>query len=166
MDFYLNKLKAKWCPCHFKGDSAMCKKASHTYFFSITWTINHLAFKKIMKFAKKKKAFYTNLYSLKHGKKQSCRQLHLHSSSELGLSRKLTSFFLSSFPACRYWDKMSLQRHFYYHHFLPRTLHLHTLFSQAGLWFLLFCLFLLPCPLKLRQQHFVVYCHGSSMVIC
>lgn len=148
----------------------MCKKASHTYFFkSHLYHMDHKSssFLKNNKVGKeKKKAFYTNLYSLKHGKKQSCQQLHLHLSSELGLFNKLTSFLPSSFPACRYWDRMRLQRDFYYHHFLPCTLHFHTLFFQAGLGFLLFCLSFLSRPLKLRQQHFVLYCHGSSMVIC
>lgn len=156
----------------------MCKKASRIYFFK-----SHLchmdrktfSLKNQKKLAKKKKNILcTNLYSHKHGKKQSCQQIHLHPSSELlqlHLFGELTSFLPYSFPVCIYWDEMKLQRDFSYHRFLPCTLHFHTLFSPtlfscAGLEFLSFGLFFLPCPLKLRQQHFVLYFHGYSTVIC
>lgn len=151
----------------------MCKKASHIYFFK-----SHLCHMDCKTFSLKKKkvskekknpTLCTNLYSHKHGKKQSCQQIHLHPSSELlqlHLFGELTSFLPYSFPVCIFWDEMKLQRDFSYHRFLPFTLQFHTLFSRAGLEFLLSCLFFLPCPFKLRQQHFVLYFHGYSMVIC
>lgn len=112
----------------------MCKKASRTFFFfkshlchmdrntfRLKKTINNSVGKE-----KKTLSVQTFIHINMERSRAANRYTYTQELVQLYLFGELTSFPPYSFPPCRYWDKMKLQRDFYYHHFLPCTLHFRT----------------------------------------
>lgn len=154
-----------------KGIQQGAKRHHILFFFSpisITWTINHPVFLKIIKLAKKgeKKSFLYKPLFIKIWQEtelptatptlilwiRSLQQVNILSPIQLSCLQILRQnevakrFLLPSLPS-------------------PHASLSHFAFpGRAWVSFILLIFFFLA--LKLRQQHFVLHCHGSSMVIC